>query len=138
MFHWSKANPDKYLVHRCRARVKSKTNNQDRGICTITAEDVTRQRNKQHNRCFWTNRLMDTVYSGDYSVSIDRLDPEMGYTPDNIVLCCKWINIARGDRTVEETRVWLRDICVDLYKLYRPDPIEQVMKELGLPYKESV
>jgi hypothetical protein len=42
------------------------------------------------------------VYNG-----IDRVDNGRGYTPDNVVPCCKHCNIAKRDRTAEEFRAWV-------------------------------
>ena len=38
---------------------------------------------------------------------IDRLDSSVGYTPDNVVPCCKWCNFAKNTMGYEEFRNWV-------------------------------
>jgi hypothetical protein len=38
---------------------------------------------------------------------LDRIDPSMGYLYNNVVACCKWCNMAKLDRTVEEFYSWI-------------------------------
>jgi hypothetical protein len=39
---------------------------------------------------------------GVESNCIDRIDSGLGYEIGNIVPCCKWCNIAKADKSVEE------------------------------------
>lgn len=43
-----------------------------------------------------------------YLVSVDRIDPSMGYAPDNCRLVCYVANFMRGNLDDAELRVWLR------------------------------
>lgn len=55
------------------------------------------------NKCFYTgvNLLMESGGG-----SLDRIDNNKGYTVDNVIPCCGWVNKMRGNYlTVEETRV---------------------------------
>lgn len=47
----------------------------------------------------------DYVYNG-----IDRVDPHIGYMPDNTVTCCGRCNRAKGIMTIEEFYNWLRAV----------------------------
>jgi hypothetical protein len=46
------------------------------------------------------------IYNG-----IDRVDSLKGYTLDNVVACCKWCNLSKRERTVEEFLDQARRIC---------------------------
>lgn len=39
---------------------------------------------------------------------IDRVVNKAGYVPGNVVACCRWCNLAKGSRPVEEFLTWLR------------------------------
>jgi len=44
----------------------------------------------------------EILYNG-----VDRLDSDIGYTPENSVPCCTFCNVAKNDRPVEEFLIWL-------------------------------
>lgn len=48
-------------------------------------------------------KYIDIKYNG-----IDRVDSNKGYTMDNVVPCCKWCNMAKNDRTVDEFYKWIK------------------------------
>ena len=41
------------------------------------------------------------------TISVDKVDPRGGYTPDNVVLCAARINSMKNDVTLEEMREWM-------------------------------
>lgn len=45
------------------------------------------------------------IYNG-----LDRIDNNKTHTIDNVVSCCKWCNISKRDRTIEEFKEWLQKI----------------------------
>ena len=51
------------------------------------------------------------VHSG-----IDRIDSTRGYKTDNVVPCCKWCNIAKGNRTIKEFKEHIDRICRNITK----------------------
>lgn len=51
----------------------------------------------QNGRCFYTNRLMTFICGCNNSLSIDRINSDLGYTIDNIVLCCSKVNAMKLD-----------------------------------------
>ena len=40
------------------------------------------------------------------SATLDRLNPERGYTTDNVVLACHRCNALKGEHTPESLRAW--------------------------------
>lgn len=58
---------------------------------------------RQRGACYYTGTPM--TYVGDRAptaLSIDRVDPSLGYTCDNVVLCCRRINEMKSDLTVQQ------------------------------------
>ncbi|MCY9658483.1 hypothetical protein P5G65_25140 [Paenibacillus chondroitinus] len=59
----------------------------------------------QKEKCFYTDVEMDWNVKGPKSffhMSVERLDPEKGYTKGNIVLCIWLINLVKSNRNLGE------------------------------------
>lgn len=76
---------------------------------TITPEDIASLYEKQQGRCAVTNFVMTSSYKNDSvkkisvrNISIDRIDENLGYTPDNIRLVCTAVSILKSKFTEEE------------------------------------
>jgi hypothetical protein len=66
-----------------------------RGIsCDITIEHLKAVFEKQKGLCYYTDEPMK-------SCSVDRIDPDRGYQPDNIIMCERYINVFRGDLPID-------------------------------------
>lgn len=66
---------------------------------------------KQKGLCFYSGVPMK--YSGDgtpESVSLERVDSNKGYTPDNVVLCCTIVNRMKSDLPHSEFLRWCKAI----------------------------
>lgn len=46
-----------------------------------------------------------------FSNGLDRVDTSVGYLYDNVVACCKWCNVAKLDRSVEEFYSWVTKLA---------------------------
>jgi hypothetical protein len=44
-------------------------------------------------------------------MSIDRITPDVGYTPENIVICCWKINRMKNDESTQNFLALCTDIC---------------------------
>lgn len=64
---------------------------------------------QQKGKCALTGMPMlhkpGTLTSG----SIDRIDNSLGYLKTNVHLVCKWVNLARGNYSVEEIKLVLEE-----------------------------
>ncbi|MEK6882555.1 MAG: hypothetical protein AABY22_23240, partial [Nanoarchaeota archaeon] len=63
--------------------------------------------NKQSGKCFYSGIQMTCLEYGmgrhqPFTISIDQIKPKIGYTKDNVVLCCWIINCAKNELSVEE------------------------------------
>lgn len=45
------------------------------------------------------------IYNG-----LDRIDNSLPHTLDNVVACCKWCNFAKRERTLEEFKLWSKQL----------------------------
>lgn len=66
--------------------------------------------NKQDGKCFYTGYEMKwgvDVGVSRNSLSVDRISPNKGYTKDNIVLCCNFINTVKSDLSLDEIKRWM-------------------------------
>lgn len=64
----------------------------------------------QAGRCFYTDQQLRMEYAAGRApdgVSIDRVDPAVGYVVGNVVLCATRINSIKSDVTPEELEAWL-------------------------------
>lgn len=76
----------------------------------LTYDIVLAQWNNQNGQCFYTGNQMTTLPNDKYYFSIDRSDSSLGYTADNIVLCCNRINIMKLDSSKEEFILWCKQV----------------------------
>lgn len=80
---------------------------------TISWEEFREQYHKQNGRCFYTDAPMTWELgkgnNGDNKtrLSLDRIDPTMGYTSGNVVFCTQRVNLAKSDFTLEEMEIWM-------------------------------
>lgn len=87
---------------------KCKHNNDDRikkgrsfGPVTVDVAWVDLQLELQGGRCYWSGvpMLLTSDSCDPHQVSIDRVNNDLGYTKENCVLVCSWINHGRGKYT---------------------------------------
>lgn len=65
--------------------------------CTLTRSDLLDLWERQNGRCFYSDIELSTLPALDTSVSVERLDSSIGYTPNNTVLVCNVINRMKSD-----------------------------------------
>lgn len=119
---WALANPEKRkesikktkyvtrwhirLANQCSRRAKKKGL-----LCTVTANSLLALFERQGGRCHWLGIPMRLVPTHDPSrVSVDRLNNELGYTEDNVVLSCQFANLGRWCATVSTFSKFLEDL----------------------------
>jgi hypothetical protein len=51
---------------------------------------------KQEGKCAVTGIKMTTKDRDILAASIDRINSDVGYLKDNVILVCRWVNIGRG------------------------------------------
>jgi len=78
--------------------------------------------NLTQKNCFYCNELpslisrRSTSYNGSYTHNgIDRKDRLVGYIKDNVVPCCKRCNYAKHKMNLEEFKIHIKNIYINLY-----------------------
>lgn len=69
---------------------------------TISTEDLLKQWEKQNGDCFYSGLKMNFISGEENIFSVDRIDSRIGYTRDNIVLCLRWINIMKLNKSIDQ------------------------------------
>jgi hypothetical protein len=76
----------------------------------ITFNDVIGIYNKQEGKCYYSGRQMVPFTNNSCSISIERLDSDIGYIPENIVLCCTMVNYMKQEYEMELFLQFCNDI----------------------------
>ena len=83
-------------------------------VWEITLQDIVDLWEEQNGRCAVTSLVMTHHRDGtghkDFNASIDRLNPNIGYTRDNIRLVCYAVNIMRHRMDESEFYFWIKSI----------------------------
>jgi len=90
----------------------------------ITEQDIKDIWEKQKGRCFWTNIPLKPIYNNKpfqtQAISVDRLNNNLGYTKENVVLCLRGINLMRGAIPQSEFKNQLAILIENLKEYYQP------------------
>lgn len=80
----------------------------------ITWQDLKHQFEKQKGKCYWLGIKMNPqeifIPHNPISISVDRLHNELGYTVDNIVICCRFINLGRRNCPIQKFKKIINNI----------------------------
>lgn len=79
----------------------------------ITVDDLIALWHAQQGRCAVTGRPMTHIQGRGRlptNVSVDRIDPTKGYSPDNIQLVCVAVNLMKASLTMAELKDWCRAV----------------------------
>ena len=78
----------------------------------LTVQDIVDCWNNQTEICAYSGRLMSLEAGRLDTVSIERIDSKIGYTPENTILVCQAINRMKSDFTFEQ----FHEMCSDVAK----------------------
>lgn len=75
--------------------------------CSISAEWMWQKYQQQGGLCAYSGFPMThDLGRCSTNISIERIDPSLGYVPDNVVLCCLFVNLSKRDKTIDEWLLW--------------------------------
>lgn len=83
---------------------------------TITMEELENLLIQQNNKCYYTGVEFENDGSRTKSISIDRIDSNLGYTIDNIRLICSLVNTMKSDRSEQGFLNCVQSIYKHMYK----------------------
>lgn len=67
-------------------------------VFDLTREFILELFDRQNGLCYWLGipMLPSVIHRYPFHPSLDRLDRNKGYTKDNVVLCCQFMNVGRN------------------------------------------
>lgn len=78
-----------------RAKERAKLGRGLAGECTLTYEELRIIYDRQEGRCVFTGKIMSFTPHARWRISLDRIDPEKGYTKENVRLVAMELNVTR-------------------------------------------
>ena len=91
------------------ARKSAEKRNQE---FALTVQDIVDCWKRQEEICAYSGRLMSLEAGRLDTVSIERIDSKIGYTPENTILVCQAINRMKSDFTFDQ----FYEMCADVAK----------------------
>lgn len=100
-------NPFRLMISGLKSGAKKR-----RLVFELTFEDLQQIWDNQDGKCYYTGLDMNFTYnlSLPKQMSLDRKDSNKGYTKDNCVLCCQFINYAKHDYKMEDFLEFLQEL----------------------------
>ena len=95
-------NPWKKLLANIKisGRIWSQTNRHPQKLIELTPEDLESKFNEQDGKCYWLGIPLNPqdIFEpfNQLAISVDRIDNAKHYTFDNIVICCRFVNLGKG------------------------------------------
>jgi len=82
---------------------------------TLTVDDINEIFDKQNGLCYWFKipLIPSNHKKHPQQPSLDRLDRNLGYTKDNVVLCCYSANIGRNENDIDTWKSFLEILFRD-------------------------
>lgn len=80
---------------------------------TVTHNDLLDIFHKQKGLCFYTNRALKLSPNDEDVVSVDRINSDVGYHKDNIVLCTATINMMKRDCSLEKFLLLCHQVSIN-------------------------
>jgi hypothetical protein len=103
----TKSSLERAIIYRCKYwKKRAKDENIPYNINYDYVMDILQ---KQDCKCFYSDRemLLDgSREDHNYSLSIDKVIPELGYVKGNVVFCIHKINMVKNNMTLEEIKEW--------------------------------
>lgn len=99
------------LLYNCKDRVRRASQRKKHYEYSLNEAWVVSQWDRQRGRCFYSGVPMTTTQSAKL-VSIERLDCDKGYSPENCVLVCWQINMMRRRMPISEFVWWCQQVSL--------------------------
>lgn len=77
----------------------------------ITEEIILRKLEDQEGKCYISKQLLTFKENDWYSLSLDRLNNDFGYTIDNTILVTKFVNTSKNNLFYDDYIKLLREVC---------------------------
>lgn len=79
---------------------------------SLKLEDAFEKFENQNGKCYYSGLelIVDYGNDGPRELSFERLDSNMGYTKENVVLSCKMLNLAKNKYSLEEFKLFFKEL----------------------------
>lgn len=77
----------------------------------INDEIITKKFQEQQGKCFISKQILSFKENDWYSLSLDRLDSNLGYTIENTILVTKFVNTSKNALVYDEYIKLLKEVC---------------------------
>jgi hypothetical protein len=81
-----------------------------RKICSLIPSDIINQFNLQNGLCFYSGEKLLLEINKLETISVDRINPDLPYDKNNIVLCCHIVNLMKQYLQQNEFIIWCNKI----------------------------
>ena len=93
------------------AKHRAKRNNLDFQLTDKIIEDKLKE---QNNLCYISKQPLSNKENNWNSISLDRLDSELGYTIENTIIVTKFVNNSKNNLSLEEYINLIKLVCDNL------------------------
>ena len=110
---WSRQKLNSTIEGRAKVFLRNAKNSADKRkqeFC-LTIQDIVECWGRQMGVCAYSGRAMTLDAGSVNTVSIERIDSNIGYTPENTVLVCQAINRMKSDFNFDEFFALCRDVA---------------------------
>jgi len=83
-------------------------------VFELTDDIILKQIEKQNNLCYFSKQTLSFEENNWYSLSIDRLNSDIGYTVDNSVVVTKFVNRAKSNLSIIEFTKLIKEVSENL------------------------
>ena len=80
-------------------------------VFEITDDDIVEKLKSQDGKCFISKKPISMNEKDWYSLSLDRLDSDIGYTKENTIVVTKFVNISKNDLSLDLYLKLLKEVC---------------------------
>lgn len=78
-------------------RTHQKSKSKSKRAITITEEEIVALWKQQNGLCAISGMMMLSIFKDPQTISIDRIDSNIGYINGNVQLICQWVNLAKNN-----------------------------------------
>jgi hypothetical protein len=80
----------------------------------LTDEIILDKLKQQDNKCYISKLPISLDSKNPYSLSLDRLNSEKGYTIENTIIVTKFVNNCKNDLDIDVFIKLIKEVCINL------------------------
>jgi hypothetical protein len=80
----------------------------------LTVDIINQKLKQQDNKCYISKIPISLDSKNPYSLSLDRLNSNIGYTIENTIIVTKFVNNCKSDLDIDEFIKLIKEVCNNL------------------------